>query len=91
MIPELDEYVLGDEGCLPEDHVPSVIHNIYVEVTFSGCKHLCERLHDDTCSQIVFLPFRRSCYLQPQEDLTLIRNSNRCIDALVYRRSRHIC
>ena len=91
VIAELDEYALTDEGCLPSRYEPGVIHSLYVEVTFSGCKRLCERLHDDTCSQIVFLSHRRSCYLQPPQELTLTHASDGCIVALVYRRHRRIC
>ena len=40
-------------------------YHLYVEVTLSVCKYLCEHLHNDTCTMILFVPANRSCYLLP--------------------------
>ena len=85
---DINQYTLSDQGCLPTDYSPRVSYNFYVEVTLDGCKYLCQRLHDITCTQIVFLPVQRSCYLQPDQDVPLQENMKGCSDAMIYKRKR---
>ena len=87
----MDEYIQSEEGCLPSSYTPPDTHIFYVEVTLNGCQHLCQQLHDVTCTRIVFLPTQRSCYLQPDRDVSLLGKSEDCLTAMIFNRKRHIC
>ena len=81
---DMDEYIRSDEGCLSERYSPPDTSAFYVEVTLNGCKHLCQQLHDVTCTRIVFLPTYRSCYLQPDRKVSLMGNSDDCVAVMVF-------
>ena len=91
VLSDLDNYTLVDKGCLPGDYVPNNTYQLYVEVTLTGCKYLCERLHDVACSLLVMLPLHRSCYLQPDQRVLLTEDVRGCFNALIYKRHRQTC
>ena len=53
----------------------------YSEVALSGCKKLCLKLHDETCSRIFFFPEKRFCILTPDIGITVTENDNRSVQA----------
>ena len=61
----------------------------YSEVTLSGCKQLCLKLHDETCSRIFFFPENRFCILTPDVGITVTENDNKSVEAAsVFERHR---
>ena len=90
VVSEMDEYIRSGEGCLPGSYTPTDPHVFYVEVTLNGCKHLCQQLHDVTCTRIVFLPVQRSCYLQPDRAVSLVGNIEKCVAVVIFNRQRRI-
>ena len=82
-----DEFTLFARGCIPKDFELRSVHNLYVEMTLSGCKYLCQFLHDQTCSMIIFLLDIRSCILLPWHNITVDNNLQECdLVQLHYRR-----
>ena len=65
-------------GCIRNDVQVRGIHHLYVEITLSGCKYLCEFLHDSTCTLIIFLPKIRSCILLPWHNIPTDNGTHNC-------------
>ena len=85
---DLVSYTETAKGCLADDYQPAISGNYYVEITLSGCKYLCENLHDLTCTLIVYLPSLRSCFLQPLQMVTFERSGQGCTAAELHHRNR---
>ena len=83
-----DQFELIQNDCIDHAFVPSVTYDFYVEMALSGCKHLCETVHDVTCGMITFVPLQRSCVLHPLQDIPVVIDEPDCILAEVYRRHR---
>lgn len=83
----IDQYLESSPVCLPDDY-QAVHATLYVDVTFEGCKSLCQNLHDLTCSVIVFLPLTRSCFLQPLATVRTAIIGQNCSFAQIYKRVR---
>ena len=73
-----DVYLLEKTGCINKLYNPQETANYYVEITLSGCKYLCEFLHDLTCTLLVWIPSQRSCILQPLLETSLLHEANPC-------------
>ena len=73
-----DVYLLEKTGCIDKLYNPQETANYYVEITLSGCKYLCEFLHDLTCTLLVWIPSQRSCILQPLLATSLLHEANPC-------------
>ena len=86
-----DLYFVVSTGCIYDLHSPQETVNHYVEVTLSGCKYLCEFLHDLTCTLLVWIPSQRSCILKPLEETSSLydaKASSSCLYAEIIRRQR---
>ena len=80
-----DRFELIYDGCIDSSFVPQINYHFYVEMALSGCKHLCETVHDVTCTLLTFVPLQRSCILQ---EIPWLYNKPDCILAEVYHRHR---
>ena len=86
---QLDAYEPRGLFCLESDYKPKNGPNhYYVDVTLLGCKYLCQNLHDLSCSQVIYMPFRQSCVLQPVVDVPFIEFQENCTRIELYRRRR---
>ena len=77
-------------GCLSNDHKLNDIHNLYVEINLSGCKYLCQYLHNKTCTLVMFLPNSRSCVLLPLQHISILDEHASCKKVEIYRKQRII-
>ena len=86
----LDSFELKASGCIDPAFVPLITYDFYVEMALSGCKHLCESVHDMTCTIITFVPLQRSCILHPLQAIPWVKNVSGCIWAETYHRHRSV-
>ena len=88
----LDTYEPHGLYCLKPDYKPKQDPNYftYVDVTLLGCKYLCQTLHDLPCSQIIYMPFRQTCVLQPDVPVPVVPYQENCTKIELYRRRRTI-
>ena len=75
-------------GCLSNNFNMSDIHNLYVEITISGCKYLCKYLHNDTCTLVMFLPNSRSCVLLPLQEIPIVDEHAGCKKVEIHRKHK---
>ncbi len=62
---------------------------LYREVSFEGCKLLCQSLlHDLNCSMIIHMHNNRSCILSPMRKLYKKLGDVSCENVAIYRRHR---
>ena len=86
---DMDKYETPDQYCLPLNYKPETdVFFMYVEVTLLGCKYLCRNLHDLQCSLIVYMPFKRSCLLQPDARVHWVQCEENSIKVEIHRRRR---
>ena len=85
-----DQFDLIYDGCIDSSFVPLINYNFYVEMALSGCKHLCETVHDVTCTMLTFVPEQRSCILHPLQNIPRLDDHPDCIFAEVYHRHRRV-
>ena len=86
---DMDKYETPDQYCLPPNYKPETdVFFMYVEVTLLGCKYLCQNLHDLQCSLIVYMPFKRSCVLQPDVRVHWVQCEENSIKVEIHRRRR---
>ena len=83
-----DKFIQYASGCIPSDLKIGGVYNLYVEMTLSGCKYLCQFLHDYTCTLIIFAPRVRSCILLPSRNITMGNNFENCKFVELYHRHR---
>ena len=88
----LDTYDPLGLYCLNPDYKPKEDPNFftYVDVTLLGCKYLCQNLHDLPCSQIIYMPFKQTCVLQPDVLVPVVPPKDNCTKIELYRRRRTI-
>lgn len=63
----------------------------YSEIAVSGCKYLCQHLHDTTCSRVFYFPGNRSCILTSRQEIPLkylIRGAADCQRVVIHERTR---
>ena len=85
---QADEFTKEITGCISNDVQMGGIYSLYVEMALSGCKYLCQFLHDDACTLIIFIPNARSCILLPWYSITPVTNSQDCDLVELYHRHR---
>ena len=86
---DMDKYETPDQYCLPPNYKPETdVFFMYVEVTLLGCKYLCQNLHDLQCTLIVYMPFKRSCVLQPDVKVHGVQCDENSIKVEIHRRRR---
>ena len=73
-----DKFTKYATGCILNDFTVKGVYHLYVEMTLSSCKYLCQFLDDYTCTLIVFLPNARSCIFLPWQTIRIGSNSKDC-------------
>ena len=84
----MQTYALEGRCCLTPNYRPPENRIFYKEVTLLGCKLLCQKLHDLLCTLIVYMPFKRSCIIQPYVQVPFVSYQEDCTKAEIYRRQR---
>ena len=83
-----DKFEMNQTSYIGNDFNADGILKIYVEMTLSGCKYLCQYLQDHTCSQIIFVPNTRSCILQPLRNVQMMQDFSGCQVVEMYQTSQ---